>query len=145
MARPLLIASDHAGFELKQTLKQRLTTLGVAFEDLGTHSIDSVDYPDYARRVAEAISKGEAERGLLVCGSGQGMAMAANRFRGVRAALPFDEQTARLSREHNDANVLALGGRVLPAETALRILDAWLETPFAGGRHAARVKKIDAE
>jgi ribose 5-phosphate isomerase B len=141
----LLIAADHAGFELKEKLKAHLRSLGVAFEDLGTRSADSVDYPDYARKVAAAIARGEAERGVLVCGSGQGMAMTANRFRGVRAALPFDEQTARLSREHNDANVLALGGRVLPAEAALRILDVWLETPFAGGRHAGRVKKIDEE
>jgi ribose 5-phosphate isomerase B len=145
MARPLLIASDHAGFELKEKLKARLASRGVAFEDLGTQSSESVDYPDYARKVAGAIARGEAERGVLVCGSGQGMAMTANRFRGVRAALPFDEETARLSREHNDANVLALGGRVLPADTALRILEVWLETPFAGGRHAGRVKKIDGE
>jgi ribose 5-phosphate isomerase B len=144
MARPLLIASDHAGFELKEKLKAQLQRRGVAYEDLGTHSADSVDYPDYARRVAEAVSKGEAERGVLVCGSGQGMAMAANRFHGVRAALPFNEETARLVREHNDSNVLALGGRVLPAETAEKILDVWLTTPFAGGRHAGRVKKIDA-
>jgi len=143
VTHPLLIASDHAGFELKERLKRWLQTRGVAFEDLGTHSAESVDYPDYARRVAEAISKGEAERGLLVCGSGQGMAMAANRYRGVRVALPWSEETARLSREHNDANVLALGGRVLSHETAERILDVWLSTPFAGGRHEGRVKKID--
>lgn len=142
---PLLIASDHAGFELKEKLKAHLSSLGVAFQDLGTQSSESVDYPDYARKVAEAIARGDAERGVLVCGSGQGMAMTANRFRGVRAALPFDELTARLSREHNDANVLALGGRVLPADAALRILDVWLETPFAGGRHAGRVRKIDGE
>lgn len=145
MKRPLLIASDHAGFELKERLKRRLEREGVAFEDLGTHSADSVDYPDYARRVAEAVSKGEAERGLLVCGSGQGMAMTANRFHGVRAALPWNEETARLSREHNDSNVLALGGRVLAHDAAERILDAWLRTPFAGGRHAGRVRKIDGE
>jgi ribose 5-phosphate isomerase B len=143
--RPLLIASDHAGFELKERLKRALVREGVAFEDLGTHSADSVDYPDYARKVAEAVSKGDAERGLLVCGSGQGMAMTANRYQGVRAALPWNEETARLSREHNDSNVLALGGRVLPHDTAERILDTWLRTPFAGGRHAGRVRKIDGE
>lgn len=143
MKRPLLLASDHAGFELKQRIKQSLQTQGVPFEDLGPDSSESVDYPDYARKVAAAISKGEAERGVLVCGSGQGMAMTANRYQGVRAALPWSEETARLSREHNDANVLALGGRVLTTETALRILDVWLSTPFAGGRHQARVKKID--
>jgi ribose 5-phosphate isomerase B len=143
MARPLLVASDHAGFELKEKLKAALARLGVAFEDLGPASAESVDYPDYARRVAAAVSRGEAQRGLLICGTGQGMAMTANRYRGVRAALPWDEATARLSREHNDANVLALGGRVLDADRAERILKVWLDTPFAGGRHERRVKKID--
>jgi ribose 5-phosphate isomerase B len=145
VARPLLIASDHAGFELKRKLTDALTRKGVVFEDLGPDTADSVDYPDFARRVAEAVSRGEAERGLLVCGTGQGMAMAANRYHGVRAAVPWNEQTARLSREHNDANVLALGGRVLEPEAAERILDVWLETPFAGGRHERRVKKIDGQ
>ena len=144
MGAPLLLASDHAGLELKERLKQALDRLGVAYRDLGTHSADSVDYPDFAHQVAEAVSRGEAERGLLVCGSGQGMAMAANRHPGVRAALPFDEETARLSREHNDANVLALGGRTLPHDRAERILEVWLKTPFGGGRHVPRVRKIDA-
>ena len=144
MDRPLLIASDHAGFELKEKLKRALDGMGVPYRDLGVASADPVDYPDQARKVAEAVSRGEAERGLLVCGSGQGMAMAANRFRGVRAAVPADEETARLSREHNDANVLALGGRLGDHAQAERILRVWLETPFAGGRHAARVAKIDA-
>ena len=144
MDRPLLIASDHAGFEMKETLKRALDGMGVPYRDLGVASPDPVDYPDQARKVAEAVSRGEADRGLLVCGSGQGMAMTANRFRGVRAALAADEETARLSREHNDANVLALGGRRLDAARAERILKVWLETPFAGGRHAARVAKIDA-
>jgi len=143
MAVPLVMAADHGGFELKEKLKAVLDRLGVAYRDAGTHSAEAVDYPDYARLVAQAVSRGEAERGLLVCGSGQGMAMAANRFRGVRAALPFDEETARLSREHNDANVLALGGRVLDHDRAARILEVWLATPFAGGRHVARVAKID--
>jgi len=139
----LILASDHAGFELKQRLKQTLERLGVAYEDLGTHSTDPVDYPDYARKVAEVISREEAERGVLVCGSGQGMAITANRFRGVRAALAYDEETARLSRAHNDSNVLALGGRTLDHELAERILETWLTAPFEGGRHATRVLKID--
>ncbi len=139
----LVVASDHAGFELKEKLKQTLERLGVPYEDLGTHSPESVDYPDFARRVAEAVQGGRADRGLLVCGSGQGMAMSANRYRGVRAALPFNEETARLSREHNDANVLALGGRVLEHGLAERILEVWLATPFAGGRHEGRVRKIE--
>ena len=144
MDRPLLVASDHAGFELKEKLKRALDRMGVSYRDLGPATADPVDYPDNAHRVAEGIASGEAERGLLVCGSGQGMAMAANRHRGVRAALAADEETARLSREHNDANVLALGGRLVDHERAERILEVWLATPFAGGRHAPRVAKIDA-
>jgi ribose 5-phosphate isomerase B len=141
--KPLLLASDHAGFELKERLKKVLDGKGVAWRDLGPGTPDPVDYPDYAHRLGEAITSGEAERGVLVCGSGQGMAIAANRHRGVRAALAADVETARLAREHNDANVLALGGRTLSAERAEQILETWLETPFAGGRHAARVAKID--
>jgi ribose 5-phosphate isomerase B len=143
MSAPLLIASDHAGFELKERLKKALSRLQVPFEDLGTTSTDSVDYPDYARKVAEAVSQGKAERGLLVCGSGQGMAMTANRYPRVRAAVAVDEEMARLSREHNDANVLALGGRLIDHDRAESILKTWLETPFAGGRHEGRVKKIE--
>ena len=143
MKTPLIIGSDHAGFELKERLKQALDERGIAYEDVGTHSAESVDYPDFAHRVARAVSSGQAEKGLLVCGSGQGMAMTANKYEGVRAALPHDEESARLSREHNDANVLALGGRVLSPEVAERILDVWLETPFGGGRHQRRVDKID--
>ena len=143
MPRPLLIASDHAGFALKESLKKSLDGMGVAYEDLGPQSADPVDYPDYARRVAEPVSRGEAERGVLVCGSGQGMAMTANRFRGVRAALVGDLDTARLCREHNDANVLALGARTASPEQAAHLLKVWLETPFAGGRHATRVAKIE--
>ena len=143
MARPLLVASDHAGFALKERLKETLDRLGIAYTDAGTHSAEPVDYPDFGKRVAEAVSRGDAERGLLVCGTGQGMAMTANRYRGVRAVVPPDEQTARLSREHNDANVLALGGRTLEPALAERILEVWLETPFAGGRHERRVRKID--
>jgi ribose 5-phosphate isomerase B len=145
MALPLVLGSDHAGFELKERLKRELDRLGVAYRDAGPASADAVDYPDFAHRVAGAVSRGEAERGLLVCGSGQGMAMAANRHRGVRAALPWNEETARLSREHNDANVLALGARTLPPGEAEKILAVWLHTPFAGGRHAPRVRKIDEE
>jgi ribose 5-phosphate isomerase B len=141
---PLLVAADHAGFPLKERLKKTLERMGIPYEDLGPSSTEPVDYPDYARRVAEAISEGRAERGLLVCGSGQGMAIAANRYHGVRAAVAADEETARLSREHNDANVLALGGRLIEPDRAERALKVWLETPFAGGRHAARVAKIDS-
>lgn len=143
MSKPIAIASDHAGYPLKEHLKTVLERMGLPFEDLGTHSADSVDYPDYARKVAEALEGGRVDRGLLVCGSGQGMAMAANRHRGVRAAVAVDEEMARLSREHNDANILALGGRLVDTDRAERILKVWLETPFGGGRHAGRVAKID--
>jgi len=143
MAAPLLVASDHAGFELKERMKTVLDRMGVAYEDLGPDSLEPVDYPDYARKVAEAVANGRADRGLLVCGSGQGMAMTANKYRGVRAAVAADEETARLSRQHNDANVLALGGRLIDPERGERILKTWLETPFEGGRHIRRVQKID--
>ena len=141
--RPLLLAADHAGFELKERLKALLERRGVPFEDLGTASAESVDYPDYARKVAEAVSRGDADRGVLVCGTGQGMAMAANRYSRVRAAVPCSEETARLSREHNDSNILALGGRTLDHALAERMLVVWLETPFAGGRHLRRLEKMD--
>lgn len=144
MPRPLLIGADHGGFELKERLKTFLDARKVPYEDLGTHSPESVDYPDLARAVAEAVGRGQAERGLLVCGTGQGMAITANRYRGVRAATPFDEATARLVREHNDANILALGGRVLEPELAERILGVFLDTAFAGGRHERRIHKIDS-
>jgi ribose 5-phosphate isomerase B len=143
MAAPLLVASDHAGFALKEELKKALDERGVAYRDLGTTSTDSVDYPDYAHQLANAIEHGEAQRGLLVCGSGEGMAMAANRHPGVRAALAWSEDSARLSRQHNDANVLALGGRLTTPEDAKRILTVWLDTPFEGGRHQRRVAKIE--
>jgi ribose 5-phosphate isomerase B len=141
--RPLLLAADHAGFELKERLKAFLESRGVAVADLGTASAESVDYPDYARKVAAAVSRGDAEKGVLICGSGQGMAMTANRYPHVRAAVPCSEESARLAREHNDSNVLALGARTLDHALAEKILAVWLETPFAGGRHARRVEKID--
>ncbi len=140
----LLIASDHAGFSLKEHLKHTLERWGVAYRDLGTTAEVSCDYPDYAHRLAEEIVAGRAERGVLVCGTGQGMVMAANRHRGIRCALPHDEATARLARQHNDSNVLALGGRVLSPEAADAILKVWLETPHLGGRHGLRVAKIDS-
>jgi ribose 5-phosphate isomerase B len=145
MTSALVIGSDHAGFELKERLKRVLDRLGVRYRDAGPPSAEAVDYPDFAHVVAGAVSRGEAERGVLVCGSGQGMAMTANRHRGVRAALAWNEETARLSREHNDANVLALGARTLPEGEAEKILEVWLHTAFAAGRHLPRVRKIDRE
>ena len=143
MPETIVIGSDHAGFELKQEVKLRLEQKGFAVEDVGTHSGEPVDYPEIAHAVATAVGSGRVARGVVVCGTGLGVSMAANRHAGVRAALAYDENTARLSREHNDANVLALGGRSLDRALAGRILDVWLETPFAGGRHARRVAMIE--
>ncbi|HYE66208.1 MAG TPA: ribose 5-phosphate isomerase B [Pyrinomonadaceae bacterium] len=136
------IASDHAGYAEKERLKPLLRELGVEFEDLGTASEVSVDYPDYARKVAEAVARGAAAQGVLVCGSGTGMAITANKVPGVRAAVAWSEETARLARQHNDANVLAIGARTTPPEDIQKIVRAWFTTNFDGGRHAARVEKI---
>ncbi|HXG02835.1 MAG TPA: ribose 5-phosphate isomerase B [Candidatus Binatia bacterium] len=140
----IALGADHAGFVLKEDLKVWLLARGHAVLDYGTHTPDAVDYPDYAALVAEAVGAGGAARGVLVCGTGIGMAMAANKVPGVRAAMCLDVEMARLSREHNDANVLALGARLTERGRALEILEAWLATPFAGGRHARRVAKVMA-
>src|SRR5215212_8678644 len=138
----IALASDHAGYAEKERLKPLLTDLGVEFDDLGTVSEDSVDYPDYARKVAEQVAQGKVEQGLLVCGSGTGMAIAANKVPGVRAAVAWSEETAQLARSHNDANVLAIGARTTPPDSIAKIVRAWFGTQFDGGRHAARVQKI---
>ena len=138
----IAIGADHAGFSLKEQLKAWLAAGGHRVIDHGTHSAASVDYPDYAAAVAEAVRAGGAERGVLVCGSGIGMAMAANKVAGVRAAVAGDPDVARLSRQHNDANVLALGARLTAPTQALAVVQAWLATPFEGGRHARRVDKL---
>lgn len=136
------LGADHAGYEEKERLKPVLKELGVEFEDFGAVSTDSVDYPDFAAKVARKVADGEFEQGLLVCGSGTGMAIAANKVHGVRAAVAWNEETARLAREHNDANVLALGARTTPENEIPKIVRAWFETKFAGGRHQQRVEKI---
>lgn len=138
----IAIASDHAGYEEKERLKPVLDELGIQYEDLGTVSTDSVDYPDYARKVGEEVASGHVEQGLLVCGSGTGMAIAANKVPGVRAAVAWNEEIARLAREHNDANVLSLGARVTPYEELVKIVRAWFAAKFDGGRHTRRVEKI---
>jgi ribose 5-phosphate isomerase B len=143
MPETIIIGSDHAGFDLKERVKEWLEARGFEIEDVGSRSPEQVDYPDYAHKLAEAVSSGRRARGILVCGTGIGVSIAANRHKGVRAAVVCSEATARLAREHNDSNVLALGGRTLDPALAERILDVWLETPFAGGRHARRVAKID--
>ena len=136
------IASDHAGYEMKTALKEEISSLGYGVLDLGTDGPDSVDYPDFAHALAEAIIKGLAERGVLVCGSGIGVSITANRHPGIRASLCHNVETARLSRQHNDANVLALGGRIVGIEVARNCLKTFLETEFEGGRHARRVAKM---
>ena len=138
----IALASDHAGYAEKERLKTVLTDLGVEFDDLGTASDASVDYPDYARKVAEQVAQGHVEQGLLVCGSGTGMAITANKVPGVRAAVAWSEETARLARQHNDANVLAIGARTTPPADIPKIVRAWFSTDFEGGRHADRVAKI---
>ncbi|MEK6334037.1 MAG: ribose 5-phosphate isomerase B [Acidobacteriota bacterium] len=138
----IAIASDHAGFEEKERLKPLLDEMGIQYEDLGTSSEKSVDYPDYARKVGEEVAQGKVEQGVLVCGSGTGMAIAANKIPGVRAAVAWNEEVARLAREHNDANVLALGARTTPADELPKIVRAWFDAKFDSGRHARRVEKI---
>ncbi len=139
----IALAADHAGYEEKEKVKRTLDELGVEYTDMGTTSTDSVDYPDYARKVAEAVAGGEYEQGVLVCGSGTGMAIAANKVHGVRAAVAWNPDIARLAREHNDANVLSLAARFTPDDQVREILKAWFEADFEGGRHATRVEKIE--
>ncbi len=138
----IALASDHAGYTEKERLKTLLADLGVEFDDLGTASDESVDCPDYAVRVAEQVAAGRVQQGLLVCGSGTGMAITANKVHGVRAAVAWSEETARLARQHNDANVLAIGARTTPESDIPKIVRAWFSTDFEGGRHAERVAKI---
>ena len=143
MIETIAIASDHAGLTLKEALKTKLMALGFKPLDLGTHSEESVDYPDFANAMAEAVKTNKVTRGILICGSGIGISIAANRHKHLRAALCHSEETARLSREHNDANILVLGARIVDLATANAALQAFLTTPFAGGRHAARVAKLN--
>lgn len=141
----IAIGADHAGFILKEHLRAWLAEAGHELRDFGAHSAESVDYPDYAALVAGAVAGGSAERGILVCGSGIGMAIAANRVRGVRAAACIDLYSARLCRQHNDANVLALGSRIVAPPLAEALAEVFLTTTFEGGRHARRVAKLDGE
>ncbi len=137
------IASDHGGFQLKETVREHLASLGYEAVDLGCYDETSVDYPDYAFRIATAIASGDHARGILICGTGIGMSIAANRIPGVRAALCHDAFTARMSREHNDANLLVLGGRVLGSEVALDMVSIWLDAAFGGDRHQRRLDLIE--
>lgn len=141
----IALASDHAGFDYKQAIHDWLTAHGHDVQDFGTSSSAPVDYPDYIRPAAEAVARGECERGIVLGGSGNGEAIVANKVRGVRCGLCWNEESARLNRQHNDANVLSLGQRMMPRELALRIVEIWLTTPFEGGRHLARIQKIESK
>ncbi len=140
----IAVGADHAGFGLKEDLARHLRASGHNVTDCGTHSTDRVDYPDFGAAVGRAVASGEADLGVCVCGSGNGIAMAANKVAGVRAAVAYDVTSARLARSHNDANVLCLGERLTGADVAREALDAWLDASFDGGRHEGRVAKLDA-
>ena len=140
----IAIGSDHAGFEAKQTVKSVLEKNGYKWKDFGTHEKESCDYPDYARTVAKAVSRGDFEKGILCCGSGIGVSMVANKVRGARAALCHNAETAKLSREHNNSNILCFGERTTEPELVPAIIEAWLNTEFEGGRHARRVDKFES-
>lgn len=138
----IAIGADHAGFDGKELIKGVLDEIGVEYTDMGTNSPDSVDYPDYARKVAESVARGDFDQGILVCGSGTGMAISANKVKGIRAAVAWNAETASLARQHNNANVLAIGYRTSPEGTIPEIVKAWFAADFEGGRHANRVDKI---
>ena len=140
----IALGTDHAGFRYKEKVKELLTSLGHEVKDFGTFSEEAVDYPLFIRPAAEAVARGECERGIVFGGSGNGEAMAANKVHGVRCALCWNEEVAQLSRQHNDANVLSLGQRVIPEEMAMKIVRVWLETSFEGGRHERRVEQLNA-
>jgi ribose 5-phosphate isomerase B len=141
----IIIGSDHAGYQMKEKVIAHLRQQGIEVEDVGTHSEESVDYTDYGQAVAGKVSDATFDRGILICGTGLGMSMVANRFRGVRAALANDLFSAIMSRRHNDSNILAMGGRLIGDALALQLVDTWLETPFEGGRHQRRLEKMDIE
>ena len=145
MKEAIPVGADHAGFEMKERLVKELAALGYEPVDVGTHSAVSTDYPDYAHVVAEQVARGEAKRGVLLCGTGLGMSYAANRHHGVRAAVAWTPEIAKLAREHNDANVLVLPARFVSTDEGIAILKTWLDTPFEGGRHQRRVDKIEVE
>ncbi|HMD86136.1 MAG TPA: ribose 5-phosphate isomerase B [Terriglobia bacterium] len=142
--KPIALASDHAGFPLKEKVREYLIRKGLEVQDLGTHSLDRVDYPDYAEKVAGQVAGGHADCGILVCGTGLGMALAANKVPGIRALPCNDTISAHFARAHNNGNILTLGGRLLDEATMQKIIDTWLATPFEGGRHEVRVEKIEA-
>ena len=138
----IVIGSDHGGYLLKEHIKKYLEENNYDIEDYGTHSLESVDYPEFGQRVAEAVAQGKYKKGILVCGTGLGISIAANKVKGIRAVVVSESFSAKMSHLHNDANILALGGRVVGPDLAVEIVDVWLNTPFEGGRHAKRLEKI---
>jgi ribose 5-phosphate isomerase B len=141
-SKPVAIGSDHAGFEYKEDLISFLEGKGFSFKDFGTHSSDSVDYPDFAHPVADSVERGEASFGILICGSANGVAMAANKHQGIRAAIAWGEELAKLAREHNNANIICIPARFVREGDAEKMVDIFINTPFEGGRHERRVEKI---
>jgi ribose 5-phosphate isomerase B len=141
----IIVGADHAGYPMKEKVKAFLQDRGITVEDVGTHSDESVDYTDFGKAVASKVSDGTFQRGILICGTGLGMSMIANRFPGVRAALANDLFSAIMSRRHNDSNILAMGGRLIGDALAFQLVETWLETPFEGGRHQRRLEKMDIE
>ncbi len=140
----IAIGCDHGGIVLKPAIVETLEKRGIQVEDMGCHDTSSVDYPDYALKVAEAVSRGECDKGIVLCGTGIGISIAANKVRGIRAGVVHDEFTAEMISAHNNANVIAIGGRVVSPEMAAKMVGIWLDTPFQGGRHEGRVEKISA-
>ena len=138
------IAGDHGGFALKQRIREHLIERGIKIADLGTDSEESVDYPEFGKACAQAVASGKADRGIVICGTGIGISIAANRIRGIRCGLCTSVEMAELSRKHNNAKMLAMGGRITSVEDAIRITDAWLDTEFEGGRHSRRVDMLDS-
>lgn len=143
MIKKIALGSDHAGFELKEAVKKHLKSRGYDIADFGTHSDDAVDYPDYCRPAAESVAKGESNCGIVFGGSGNGEAMVANKIEGIRCGLCWNTESARLAKEHNDANMIALGGRMMSVKKGIKIVDTWLDAEFQGGRHQARIDKIE--
>lgn len=141
----MALAADHGGFTLKETLKKHLESRGLEVLDLGTHSEESVDYPLYGRACGEAVAEGKADLGIVCCGTGIGISIAANKVKGIRCAVATNVYMAEMTKRHNDANILALGGRVLSEEEAIRIVDTWLDTEFEGGRHQRRIDLLETK
>ena len=140
----IAVASDHGGFALKDAVKLHLLEKGIEVADLGTYNADSVDYPEFGKKCAEEVASGKADKGIVCCGTGIGISIAANKVKGIRCALCVNEEMAEMASKHNNANMISMGGRILDTETALKIVDTWLNTEFEGGRHKRRTDMLDA-